>query len=316
MRLFSRKTMIEQLENELTSLRTRAETLSNRLAAAETAFVDADAKLQHHLLEADLDGDEKVRAKLEAAVAACALTRDNFAKALAAQQARVASTEQTLAAEIASVRRKDASEKLARDLDKAEKALPEYLDASRRFVAALEELHHHYEATQMATFVGNTTSQVEVAAGFTLVELRGMVSAIAEGRQPIPAAKPEPAPVTVIEPAPPQTTVFMIKSAKYRGDGGKMRFCGQYEDCTMPHPVAQKALHCGAAVPINDDRRRTLRGCRAGDFRFDAPDIVDLDNIEKPKGAPYIGLADDPVLREANFTILDRGPDRILQVMP
>jgi hypothetical protein len=41
------------------------------------------------LLEADLDGDEKVRTKLETTVADCALTRDNFAKAIIAQEAKI-----------------------------------------------------------------------------------------------------------------------------------------------------------------------------------------------------------------------------------
>jgi hypothetical protein len=38
--------------------------LRSRYSAAEAAFVDADAKLQHHLLEADLDADEKGRLAL------------------------------------------------------------------------------------------------------------------------------------------------------------------------------------------------------------------------------------------------------------
>src|SRR5262249_43994091 len=54
-----------KLGHELAALLARAETLRIRHAAAEVAFVDAEAKLQQHLLEADLDGDEKVLAKLE-----------------------------------------------------------------------------------------------------------------------------------------------------------------------------------------------------------------------------------------------------------
>ena len=67
-------------------MRARAETLHKRHVAREAAFVDAEAKLQNHLLEADLDADEKVRTKLEAAVASCALTRDNFAEAISTQK--------------------------------------------------------------------------------------------------------------------------------------------------------------------------------------------------------------------------------------
>ena len=55
---------MEKLEHELAELRARTATLHNRYAAAEAAFVDAEAKLQQHLLEADLDADEKIRSKL------------------------------------------------------------------------------------------------------------------------------------------------------------------------------------------------------------------------------------------------------------
>jgi hypothetical protein len=159
----------------------RGETLSARHAAAEAAFSDAKANLQRHHLEADLDADDKAHAKLEATLAACALTRDGYTDALAEVQTTITNAEQKLAAERAAVERKAASEKLARDLDAVERVLPEYHDASRRFVAALEELHHHFEATQMATFVGNITAQVEVAASFTLAELRAPVTGIADG---------------------------------------------------------------------------------------------------------------------------------------
>lgn len=46
MKLFTRKTMTEQLETALAALRARADTLRNRHAAAETAFADAKATLQ------------------------------------------------------------------------------------------------------------------------------------------------------------------------------------------------------------------------------------------------------------------------------
>jgi hypothetical protein len=50
----------------------------------------------------------------------------------------------------------------------------------------LQALHFHYEAGEMSRFVSNTTAQVEVAAGFTLAELRGAVNAIADSFAPIP----------------------------------------------------------------------------------------------------------------------------------
>ena len=80
---------MEKLETELAALRARAETLGTRHAAADVAFLDAKSKLQRHHLEADLDADDKARAKLEAAVAACAVTRDGYADALGEVQAQI-----------------------------------------------------------------------------------------------------------------------------------------------------------------------------------------------------------------------------------
>jgi hypothetical protein len=195
---FRRKSLMEKLETELAALRARAETLSSRHAAAEAAFVDAKARLQRHHLEADLDADDKVRAKLEAAVAVHAVTRGGYADALGEVQVQIADAEQKIAGERVLLQRKAASEELAGKLDRVEGALPDYLEACRRFAAALEAIHHHYEADQIARFVSNGMSQVEIAVAFAMQELRGMVPAIRDGTAPIPAPKPSDEPVTVV----------------------------------------------------------------------------------------------------------------------
>ncbi|WP_338695181.1 hypothetical protein V5279_03670 [Bradyrhizobium sp. 26S5] len=94
----------------------RAETLNSSHAAADAEFFDAKSKLQRHHLEADLDVDDKARAKLEAAVATCSLTRDGYADALAEVQTKIALSEQTLAAERPAVERKAASRRKCRRL--------------------------------------------------------------------------------------------------------------------------------------------------------------------------------------------------------
>ncbi|UPK33137.1 hypothetical protein IVB18_33645 [Bradyrhizobium sp. 186] len=157
--------------------------------------------MQRHHLEADLYADDKARAKLEAAVAACTLTRDGYADALAEVQTKIADTERRLAAERAAAERKAASEQLARDLDGVEQALPDYLHAGRHLASALEAIHHSFEAAQMATFIHNGQAQIEIAAAFVVQELRNMVGTIRDGAAPIPAAKPDatftPAPESV-----------------------------------------------------------------------------------------------------------------------
>lgn len=214
---------------------------------------------------------------------------------------KIADDEQKLAAERAAAERKAASEQLARDLDAVERALPNYLAASRRFADALEKLHFH-ESGAMALFIGNTATQVEVAAGFALVQLRGMVRAMQDGVAPIPAAKPVATSIAMTEPSPPTQMIFMLKSVKYRHHNGRSSFVGQFEDADMPVATAQGALRLGVAVPVTDPKRAQLRGARGGDHNPKAADVVDLDAVELPEGGPHT----DPVLRAANFTVIDR----------
>jgi hypothetical protein len=301
--------MTEKIETELAALRRRAETLKNRHAAADAALNAAKASLQRHHLEAPDDAaDDRVRLKLETQVAACVVSRDGYTDALSDLQAKIGDADRKLADERNAAARNAASEKLTRDVDAVEHALPAYLEASRKLADAIGEIHFHHEATQMRLFIDNTTSQVETAAAFVTLELRSMVRAITEGNAPIPAPKSVAAPVVAIDPAPPVQTVFMIKSAKYRGADGKMVYCGQYEDAAMPVEIAQKALRSAAAVSVTDDRRRQLRGSRGGDFNFAAPDVVDLDSISDSSGAVYepSGMQNDAVI-SANFKRVDRG---------
>jgi hypothetical protein len=51
----------------------------------------------------------------------------------------------------------------------------------------------------MASFVQDTMAQIEIAANFTLAELKATAEAIRDGRHPIPC---DERPVTVVEPSP------------------------------------------------------------------------------------------------------------------
>jgi hypothetical protein len=312
---FRKKSPMQKLETELASLRARAETLSNRHAAADAAFVDAKSKLRRHHLEADLDADEKAGAQLEAAVAACALTRDGFADAIGDVRKMIADIEQKIAAEREAVERAKAAEKLEHDLDEIERALPDYLTAARRFADALESIHFHYESAEMARFVRNGQAQVEIAAAMALQELRGMAAAIRDGAAPIPPRKPEPEPVQTIEAAPPTQIVFLVRSVKFKNYAGKTVHGLQYMDCEMPLETAQRALRCGAAVSLANPRRRELHGARGGvHVDPNSPDLLDLDAVEEAK-VPYNGPdSNNPVLAAARFTRVDRGPARTLSI--
>jgi hypothetical protein len=300
--------MTEKIETELTALRERAEKLRARHAAADAALLDAKANLQRHHLEAPDDADDKVRVKLEAQVAASVVTRNGYADALTDLQAKIADAERKLVDERSAAARKAASEKLTRDLDAVEQALPAYLEAGRKFADALDAIHHHYETAQMAAFIRSTSSQVEVAHAFATQELRGMVKAVAEGSAPIPAPKPTPAPV-VVEQKPPTQTVFMLKSARFTDHDGRRKFAGQWTDQALPAPIAERALRHGIAVPTTHQMRATHLGMRGSDYVADGPDVLDLDQLSDSSGAVYEppGAQNDAVI-SANFKRVDRGP--------
>jgi hypothetical protein len=303
-----RKSPMQQLETTIASLTKRAEQLGAKRVMAQQTLDKAVKARQDAFLSGDLD-DQRAIDKLQAAVDAATSALTGIDDALAVLAHQKTEAESQLAAERDRIERAAAADKLDNQVAAIEAALPSYLEQSRALADALSGVSYfHFESGQMAAFVQNAMGQIEIAANFTLAELKAMPDAIRQGRQAIPC---EPAPVAVIEPAPsPQTqTVFLLRSAKFRDHAGKTCFGGQYEDCAMPPRVAQKALRCGAAVPTTDDRRRNLRGARGGDFNFNAPDVIDLDAVEEPKGVPYIGPdAANPVLREASFTPIDRGP--------
>jgi hypothetical protein len=135
-----------------------------------------------------------------------------------------------------------------------------------------------------------------------------MVEQIKTGAAPIPPTKQVPAPIAAVEPPPPTMTVFMIRSARYLDHEDRKRFAGQYDDAIMPVATAQKAMRLGLAVSTADPRRGRLRGARGGDYRADAPDVVDIDAAEEHSGVRFIGPDRNDVIAQANFTEMPRGP--------
>jgi hypothetical protein len=303
MNIFKRKSQMDKLITELASLRAHAEKLGSRHAAADAAFTEAKARLQHHLLEPDLDADDKTRLKLEAAVASCALTRDNYAEALATQRAKIAELETKITAERERAERLEASQKLANDLDAVEQALPAFLETGRRFADALDAIHFHYETTQAAAFLRSTSSQIEVASAFATQELRAMVRAIADGSAPMPPRKPEPAPLIAPEPAPEIRPMFAMRVVRWVDAKGVQRIGDQYTDVDLTPAAAARGLRCNAVTNLNDPRRRDLLNANGG--RHPNPKhALDLDSEEACRPAHI-----QPVMAsDAGLTVIDRGP--------
>lgn len=311
MALFKPKSPVEKLESELSALRGRAETLGNRHAAAEKAFAHAKDALQRYLLEADLDGDEKTRTKLEASLASCALTRDNYADALAKARHLISDLETRLADENTAVQRKAAAAKLAADIASVETALPPLLEHGRRLTDALEALHFHYESAQMRAFLVSALQQVEIASGFTLTELRGNVRGIESGAMPIPAAKPQPAKPVAKEPAPKTYHLFAMRPITWKDSVGRRQYGQQFEDHDVTPAAATRGLSCGALVQLHDPRRKDLRGSRGGQHvNKSAVDLLDLDDEEACRPSHVQPVMRSDPLATANIVEIDRGPER------
>jgi hypothetical protein len=307
-----RKIPMQQFETTIASLTKRGEQLVAKRVTAQDALDKAIKTRQQALLSGDLD-DQRALDKMQAAVVAATSDLTGIDDALAVLAQHKAEAKSQLVAERECIERAAAADKLDKQVAAIEAALPGYLEQSRALADALSKIGDwHFESGQMAGFVQNTMGQLEIAANFSLAELKAMPDAIRQRRQAIPR-EPALMPVPAPEPPAPTMTVFMLGSARYRDHFGRKRFGGQWEDATMPVATAQRALRQGIAVPVTDPRRAQLRGGRGGDFNPDAPDVVDLDAVETAKDVLHV--KSDPALREANFIVLDRSAEaRTIQI--
>jgi hypothetical protein len=308
MKLFKKQTSMEKMQKLLDERRARAAALSTQRAAAEAALAKATAAHQSHLIDGDF-ADEKVGAKLHGEVVACALRVSGFDAPLAELQAQIVDLEKNVADEHAAIKRAAAADKLGQQVDAIETALPKFMSASGALTDALSAIGGwHFETGQMASFVQNVRAQIELAAGFSLAELRATVDRVKTGDAPMP---PEPVsePVTAVEPPPPTQTVWLLRSVKYRDNAGMVRLARQYDDAEMPMETAQRALHRGVAALVTDPRRRDLKGARGGDpVNARAIDIIDLDAVDEAT-VPAIGTENNPVLAAAKFRVIDRSSE-------
>ncbi|MCK1605452.1 hypothetical protein IVB02_29655 [Bradyrhizobium sp. 166] len=188
---------MQQLEATIASLTKLGEQLVAKRVSAHAALDQAIQARRDGLLSADLE-DHRELGKQQAGVVAATSNLAGIDDALAVLAHQKAEAERQLAAERERIKRAAAADKLSKQVADIEAALPAYLEQSRALAKTLSEIGHwHFESGQMAGFLQNTMGQIEVAANFTLPELKAMPGAIREGRQTIPDA---PLPVEVTEP--------------------------------------------------------------------------------------------------------------------
>jgi hypothetical protein len=316
MKIPFRKNPMQNIEATVASLAKRGDQLAAKRVAAQNALEKAVKARQEALLSGDLD-DQRGLDKLQGMVdsATSALSGIDDALAMLAQQKAEADSQ--LVEERDCADRKKVSEEINAAVTSIEARIESMLSGMRELGKALSAIDHlSFEVGQLGQYLFGVAGEAEVALAFVVPDVRRLADAVKDGSAAIPrrpkAVEPVPA-----DPVPPTQTVFMSRSANYRDETGRTRFAGQYEDAMMPVPTAQRALRHGVAVSVADPRRAQLRGARGSDYRPLAPDVADLDAIEEPMGVPYLGVhIADPALREANFTVIDRGPARALKVTP
>jgi predicted nucleic acid-binding Zn-ribbon protein len=175
-----------KLQNELEALLKRAVALSEKLAAAEAELTAATEARQRHLVEGDLE-DVKAARTLQDAVNVAASQVVGFEDGLAAVNAQVGEIEHKIEMERNAADRASAAEKLARQIAGVENAIPDFMRAGRALASALSEIGYwHFESGHMESFIVDALTQIEIAAGFSLAELRPLPDRIQSGEAEIP----------------------------------------------------------------------------------------------------------------------------------
>ena len=283
--IFSKKSPSAKLEASLASLRERESALALKRSNAQVLFDEATAERSEFLLGGDLADDAKA-AKLQARVDSTASSIKGIDDALAALAGKIDDIERKLMAEREQIERQAASERLSKEIAEAEAALPQWLESSRKLHSALIQISvRSFELDQAASFLLNTcVSQLEIALGISLAEMRGMISSIKQGTAPVP--KPKVEAVVVEMPTGPTPTSageptelwFATKPIKYRDLNGHQRKVLRWSDVELPRRLVARATAHQAIIPITDERRKSHRNILNGltttpDYAF-----VDLDS--------------------------------------
>jgi hypothetical protein len=165
------------------------------------------------------------------------------------------------------------------------------------------------EANGLELFTAS--SQIEVSAAIPVVVecLRQHGRAVLNRLAPAEMPKPEPAPVKPVPvpaaKAPPVVTVFATKPLKWRNADGKQRSCGKCVDIDLPPETAERALACGAAVPLDNPLRKENLGQWPGHFSLAQCFDLDAAGTAAPQHA---------AITHSAFQVVDRGKPYALRV--
>jgi hypothetical protein len=265
MAIFKRSTPEDALE----ALRTRAGKLEARRAAAQVTLDEAKARRQQHLLEADLDADEKQIGRLENDVNSASSRLSGLIEALGALNVQISEAEHQLQIERDIAERKVAAERLTDQVGQFEATLTPMLVAMRAFAGASGALSAlSYEAAQVHEYIARVASEVEIASGFIGPDLRAQIGMVADGQRAIP--KPtaeiielpiESVTATATSLGEPTQAVFTLKPVKWRARDGSKVSVSRWEDTQMPERLLARATrHEAVTLDMQDRRRRENKG--------------------------------------------------------
>jgi hypothetical protein len=282
-------------ETALEALRVRADKLEARRAAAQVTLDEAKARRQQHLLEGDLDQDEKAIGKLEADVNAASSRLSGLIDAISALNVQISEHEHRIQVERDQAERKAASERMLVRVVDFEARLDPMLSAMRLFASACEPLMAgSFEIVQLKEYLLKMAGEIEVCAAFVAPDLRLQAAMVERGERQVPRQpveiielRPvEPVVVTATDPAEPTVAVFAVAPLRWRDKAGNKHFAERWSDCQLPVRLQARASQRGVISGMDDPRRRTHRGL-LGSFTPLESAICDLDSENRVLASRY-----------------------------
>jgi len=163
------------------------------------------------------------------------------------------------------------------------------------------------DAHPMMVFLEAVQAQVLPEADLIANVLRAHAAGVMAGELPASLPKPaEPVQPNVIE-RPPTQRLFTLRVVRWLDASGVQQVADQYVDADLTPSAASNCLRCGAVVPVDDPRRRNLRGAHGGRHP-NVHQAFDLDDEVACGQSGQIASGAADVLGEANIAVLDRGP--------
>jgi hypothetical protein len=289
-------------EDALEALRSRASKLESRRVVAQASLDEAKAKRQQHLVEGDVDGDEKLIARLEADVNAASSRLSGLIDALSALNVQISEAERQLQVERDHAERKAAAERMSAAINDFEARLDPMLSAMRLFASACEPLMAvSFEIVQLKEYLLKVAGEVEVCAAFVSPDLRLQAGMIERGERQIPRESAQviellPSMPTPTSPGDETQVVFTLKPVKWRARDGEMQSVQRWEDCSMPTRLLARATrHEAITLDMADRRRRENKGILNG-FTSTPPNaFIDLDAELLPPPADALPPGFEPL---------------------